>query len=158
MYRNLSHPTLLRLSHLHCHVKLTGVQTVQSKVSSKAKVKQSKLFVFASPLSYQYVTIYLSKLLPFFRTTLFIAFRFTPLTLLTIHITNPACNLYNFNLTQCLFLPQLPSYKKNIPLFSYMKTQKYERSYLFSISPTSKNALLFHQPRIRGQITPYTSL
>lgn len=72
-------PTLLRLSHLHCHVKLTGVQTVQSKVQSKAKVKQSKLFVFASPLSYQYVTIYLSKLLPFFRTTLFIAFRFTPL-------------------------------------------------------------------------------
>ena len=79
MYRNLSYPTLLRLSHLHCHVKLTGVQTVQSKVPSKAKVKQSKLFVFASPLSYQYVTIYLSKLLLFFRTTLFIAFRFTPL-------------------------------------------------------------------------------
>lgn len=82
MYRNLSYPTLLRLSHLHCHVKLTGVQTVQSKVPSKAKVKQSKLFVFASPLSYQYVTIYLSKLLLFFRTTLFIAFRFTPLILL----------------------------------------------------------------------------
>ena len=80
MYHNLSYPTLLRLSHLHCHVKLTGVQTVQSKVPSKAKVKQSKLFVFASPLSYQYVTIYLSKLLLFFRTTLFIAFRFTPLT------------------------------------------------------------------------------
>lgn len=79
MYRNISYPTLLRLSHLHCHVKLTGVQTVQSKVPSKAKVKQSKLFVFASPLSYQYVTIYLSKLLLFFRTTLFIAFRFTPL-------------------------------------------------------------------------------
>lgn len=79
MYRNLSYPTLLRLSHLHCHVKLTGVQTVQSKVPSKAKVKQSKLFVFASPLSYQYVTIYLSKLLLFFPTTLFIAFRFTPL-------------------------------------------------------------------------------
>ena len=80
MYRNLSYPTLLRLSHLHCHVKLTGVQTVQSKVPSKAKVKQSKLFVFASPLSYQYVTIYLSKLLLFFPTTIFIAFRFTPLT------------------------------------------------------------------------------
>lgn len=79
MYRNLSYPTLLRLSHLHCHVKLTGVQTVQSKVPSKAKVKQSKLFVFASPLSYQYETIYLSKLLLFFPTTLFIAFRFTPL-------------------------------------------------------------------------------
>lgn len=79
MYRNLSYPTLLRLSHLHCHVKLTGVQTVQSKVPSKAKVKQSKLFVFASPLSYQYVTIYLSKLLLFFPTTIFIAFRFTPL-------------------------------------------------------------------------------
>lgn len=83
MYRNLSYPTLLRLSHLHCHVKLTGVQTVQSKVPSKAKVKQSKLFVFASPLSYQYVTIYLSKLLLFFPTTIFIAFRFTPPLFLT---------------------------------------------------------------------------
>lgn len=52
--------------------------TFQSKGQSKVKVKQSKLFVFASPLSYQYVTIYLSRLLLFFRTTLFIAFRFTP--------------------------------------------------------------------------------
>lgn len=112
MYRNLSYPTLLRLSHLHCHVKLTGVQTVQSKVSSKAKVKQSKLFVFASPLSYQYVTIYLSKLFPFFRTTLFIAFRFTPLThiLKTIKSTqNTKCGYSAMRIPAFLNKRSLPS-------------------------------------------------
>lgn len=80
MYRNLSYPTLLRLSHLHCHVKLTGVQTVQSKVPSKAKVKQSKLFVFPSLLSYSIITICISKLFHLCGITQFIAFRFTPLT------------------------------------------------------------------------------
>ncbi len=63
MYRNLSHPTLLRLSHLHCHVKLTGVQTVQSKVQSKAKVKQSKLFVFSlSPLLFVHNYLYIKTI------------------------------------------------------------------------------------------------
>ena len=63
MYRNLSYPTLLRLSHLHCHVKLTGVQTVQSKVPSKAKVKQSKLFVFSlSPLLFVHNYLYIKTI------------------------------------------------------------------------------------------------
>lgn len=52
-------PTLLRLSHLHCHVKLTGVQTVQSK----AKVKQSKLFVFSlSPLLFVHNYLYIKTI------------------------------------------------------------------------------------------------
>nr|DAO44469.1 MAG TPA: hypothetical protein [Caudoviricetes sp.]DAQ00025.1 MAG TPA: hypothetical protein [Caudoviricetes sp.] len=42
---------------------MTGVQTVQSKVQSKAKVKQSKLFVFSlSPLLFVHNYLYIKTI------------------------------------------------------------------------------------------------
>lgn len=127
MYHNLSYPTLLCLSHLHCHVKLTGVQTVQSKVPSKAKVKQSKLFVFASPLSYQCATIYLSKPFLFSCATPFIAFRFTPLRNMAKWLFDDPSNEISNNFI----------YQQEVPLCTYHPTLR--------LSTTEEHIQVLHQ-------------
>lgn len=64
-YTTTSPLPLCHPSDIWYDVKRLGVQNIQSKAQSKVKVKQSKLFVLAHPLSHQNLTIWNTKALPF---------------------------------------------------------------------------------------------